>query len=95
MSDDCLKDEQQLKLDFEQWPSTVEGIDWQKVAVLMALTRQFSVISGGPGTGKTTIVLRILQSLKNQQASCRIALAAPTGKAAARLQQATEKKMVR
>lgn len=85
-----LKDAQQLKQDFEQWPSTVEGVDWQKVAVLMALTRNFSVISGGPGTGKTTIVLRILNSLKNQQASCRIALAAPTGKAAARLQQATE-----
>jgi exodeoxyribonuclease V alpha subunit len=88
----ALQDEQQLKHDFEQWPSTVSGTDWQKVAVLMTLTRNFSVISGGPGTGKTTIVLRILQSLKNQQASCRIALAAPTGKAAARLQQATENK---
>jgi exodeoxyribonuclease V alpha subunit len=85
-----LLDEQQLQQDFEKWQSQVDGIDWQKVAVLMALTQQFCVISGGPGTGKTTIVLRILQSLKNQQQDCRIALAAPTGKAAARLQQATE-----
>lgn len=79
---------EQLQHDFTDWRSDVDGIDWQKVAVLMALTRQFSVISGGPGTGKTTIVLRLLQLLLNQDASLRIALAAPTGKAAARLQQA-------
>lgn len=84
-----LLDEEQLRQDFADWQTTIDGIDWQKVAVLMALTRQFCVISGGPGTGKTTVVLKLLQSLKNQQAECRIALAAPTGKAAARLQQAT------
>ena len=84
-----LLDEQQLKQDFADWQTTIDDIDWQKVAVLMALTRQFCVISGGPGTGKTTVVLRLLQSLQKQQAGCRIALAAPTGKAAARLQQAT------
>jgi len=84
-----LVDEEQLRQDFADWPTTIDGIDWQKVAVLMALTRQFCVISGGPGTGKTTVVLKLLQSLKNQHAGCRIALAAPTGKAAARLQQAT------
>ena len=78
----------QLQDDFANWKSDIEGVDWQKVAVLMALTRQFSVISGGPGTGKTTIVLRLLQLLFNQDSSLRIALAAPTGKAAARLQQA-------
>ncbi|NQY26640.1 MAG: exodeoxyribonuclease V subunit alpha [Piscirickettsiaceae bacterium] len=79
---------QQLKDDFAAWPSQQTGIDWQKIAVLMALTRQFSVISGGPGTGKTTIVLRLLQMLHAQDPSLSIALAAPTGKAAARLQQA-------
>jgi exodeoxyribonuclease V alpha subunit len=84
-----LIDEEQLRQDFAEWQTTIDGIDWQKVAVLMALTRQFCVISGGPGTGKTTVVLRLLQSLQKQQAGCRIALAAPTGKAAARLQQAT------
>jgi exodeoxyribonuclease V alpha subunit len=81
-------DQAQLELDFANWTSSQTGLDWQKVAVLMALTRQFSVISGGPGTGKTTIVLRLLQLMFNQDKSSRIALAAPTGKAAARLQQA-------
>ncbi len=79
---------QQLKQDFAAWTSQQAGIDWQKVAVLMALTRQLSVISGGPGTGKTTIVLRILHMLHQQDPSLSIALTAPTGKAAARLQQA-------
>lgn len=81
-------DEVQLEQDFANWTSSQTGLDWQKVAVLMALTRQFSVISGGPGTGKTTIVLRLLQLMFNQDKTIRIALAAPTGKAAARLQQA-------
>jgi len=82
-------DLEQLKRDFTNWTSAQQGIiDWQKVAVVMALTKQFCVISGGPGTGKTTIVLRIIQSLLNQKQPLRIALAAPTGKAAARLQQA-------
>ncbi|HEC58065.1 MAG TPA: exodeoxyribonuclease V subunit alpha [Methylophaga sp.] len=82
----ALTNHQQLKQILAEWPTTIDGIDWQKVAVLMALTRQFSVISGGPGTGKTTIVLRLLHCLYQQRADLRIALAAPTGKAAARLQ---------
>ena len=82
----ALQDAETVKQAFDVWPSIIDGIDWQKVAVLMALTRQFCVISGGPGTGKTTIVLRLLQSLFQQNSHYRIALAAPTGKAAARLQ---------
>ncbi|GBC62050.1 exodeoxyribonuclease V subunit alpha [Desulfonema ishimotonii] len=64
--------------------------DWQKVAAFTALTRWFCVISGGPGTGKTTTVARILALLLSQagERRLRIALAAPTGKAAARLQEA-------
>ncbi|NOQ94785.1 MAG: AAA family ATPase, partial [Methylophaga sp.] len=77
-----------LQQDFTGWQSKYDGVDWQKIAVLMALTRQFSVISGGPGTGKTTIVLRLLKMLHGQAPKLKIALAAPTGKAAARLQQA-------
>ncbi len=79
---------------FEAWPSSADGVDWQKVAVLMAVTRQFSVISGGPGTGKTTVVAQLLQFLQQQSADIRISLAAPTGKAAARMQQAIEGKGV-
>lgn len=65
--------------------------DWQQVAAIAALTRSFCVISGGPGTGKTYTVAKILALLTNQgeeKKMPRILLAAPTGKAASRLQQA-------
>ena len=63
------------------------GGDHQRLAALRAIRQRFSVISGGPGTGKTTTVVRILALLLEQPggARFRIALAAPTGKAAARL----------
>lgn len=64
------------------------GEDWQKVAVAAAALKRFVVISGGPGTGKTYTVARILalqQVLSG--GNLRIALAAPTGKAAVRLQE--------
>jgi exodeoxyribonuclease V alpha subunit len=65
--------------------------DWQKVAAVAAVTRSFTVISGGPGTGKTTTVSRILALLNGQYGGSRqlrLLLGAPTGKAASRLQQA-------
>lgn len=62
--------------------------DWQQVAVAMALLSGFTVISGGPGTGKTTTVVNLLCCLLEQNPGCRIALAAPTGKAAARMTEA-------
>ena len=74
-----------------------ENEDAQEIAVATALARQLCIISGGPGTGKTTTVLRILARLIEQQnlrdprvenKRLRIALAAPTGKAAARLEDA-------
>jgi exodeoxyribonuclease V alpha subunit len=66
------------------------GPDWQEVACFTAATRKFCVISGGPGTGKSTVVSRILALLAMQGRGNRIrtALAAPTGKAAQRLQEA-------
>jgi len=67
------------------------NIDWQQVAAIAAVTRSFSVISGGPGTGKTATVAKILALLISQYSSnrqLRILLGAPTGKAASRLQQA-------
>ena len=59
--------------------------DWQMIAAANACLNLFSVITGGPGTGKTTTVTRLLAALISQQPNLRIALAAPTGKAAARL----------
>jgi len=67
-----------------------EEINWQRVAAFTALTKRFCVISGGPGTGKTSIVATILALLLKQAEPerPRIALIAPTGKAAAKLQEA-------
>ena len=64
------------------------GPDWQQVATALALRRGLTVISGGPGTGKTTTLVRILACLLTENPGHRIALAAPTGKAATRMIEA-------
>ncbi|MDD2898038.1 MAG: exodeoxyribonuclease V subunit alpha [Desulfuromonadaceae bacterium] len=72
------------------FPSRPEaGIDWQKIAAVTAVRKRFCVISGGPGTGKTSTVVKIIALLLEQVSPgpLRIALAAPTGKAAARLKE--------
>ncbi len=64
-------------------------IDWQKLACALASRGAFSIVTGGPGTGKTTTVVRLLALLQAPAVEAgkplRIRLAAPTGKAAARL----------
>ncbi|PTQ67289.1 exodeoxyribonuclease V subunit alpha [Pseudomonas sp. GV071] len=66
------------------------GPDWQRLAAAQAVRRNLAVISGGPGTGKTTTVVRLLAALLEQPGGERLAigLAAPTGKAAARMAEA-------
>lgn len=68
-------------------------LDWQKTACALAARSRFGIITGGPGTGKTTTVVRLLALLQTLQLAqhpsqpLRIRLAAPTGKAAARLNE--------
>ena len=85
---------------FRDQPRRSDETDWQRIACAIALRHRFAVITGGPGTGKTTTVIRLLAALqmlaRNSPASSqaqpatarlRIGLAAPTGKAAARLNE--------
>ncbi len=69
--------------------SPAPGPDWQKLACALAARGSVSIITGGPGTGKTTTVVRLLALLQMAAHEAgrplRILLAAPTGKAAARL----------
>lgn len=80
-------DLQRLKAGLQRLFPEVEGnaVDWQKLASALALSRRFAVISGGPGTGKTTTAVKVLALLLEQSPTLRIRLAAPTGKAAARM----------
>lgn len=92
---DPVKNPEEVKLRLEKYflPDGSEEIDWQKMAAIMALRKRFCVITGGPGTGKTYTVGKILALLLEQAgtANLRIALAAPTGKAAVRLQESIKK----
>ncbi|MBV6319722.1 exodeoxyribonuclease V subunit alpha [Duganella sp. HSC-15S17] len=68
--------------------------DWQKIACAVAMRGKLGIITGGPGTGKTYTVARLLALLfataGDRQSGLRVALAAPTGKAAARLKQSID-----
>lgn len=86
-----------------------DDVDWQRMACALAARQRFAVITGGPGTGKTTTVVRLLALLQalhldahRQNAAgvevsgwqpLRIRLAAPTGKAAARLSESISSKV--
>lgn len=59
--------------------------DWQAVAAITAVLNKFTIITGGPGTGKTTTIARILSLLYKIHPEMKVALCAPTGKAAARM----------
>ncbi|UCF83792.1 MAG: exodeoxyribonuclease V subunit alpha, partial [Desulfobacteraceae bacterium] len=74
-------------------PTLNEQTDWQRLAAFLAILKSFCVVSGGPGTGKSTLIARIIALImeQNKGNEMRIALAAPTGKAAMRLQEAIQK----
>lgn len=68
-------------------------VDWQKLACAVALRASLTVITGGPGTGKTYTAARLLAllfAMHGEPQRLRVALAAPTGKAAARLRQSID-----
>lgn len=84
--------EKYFKLDSEQ-------VNWQAIAVLAGLQSRLTVITGGPGTGKTTTVLWLMATMIELATSAgksapRIVLAAPTGKAAARLGESLRERRI-
>jgi exodeoxyribonuclease V alpha subunit len=64
--------------------------EYQQAALKMVLQQWLSIITGGPGTGKTYTLARIIAALNQMIPDIRIAMAAPTGKAAQRMQEALQ-----
>lgn len=90
--DVALIESEKLSLFLQQLFPDDDEINWQKIAVATALKKNFSLISGGPGTGKTRTVCSLLLAIQWQQQQLglqplKIALVAPTGKASARLSE--------
>lgn len=95
---------QQPELEISQLSATLNALfgksdrlSWQRLACAMAVRSGFTIITGGPGTGKTYTVVRLLatlQHLRRGSAPLRIRLAAPTGKAAARMTSSIESELV-
>lgn len=91
----------QLTALFPAIPETAENSkipDWQKIACVLALRSRFTIVTGGPGTGKTTTLTKLLALLinltqyeSNHTKKLNILLAAPTGKAAARVSESIGK----
>jgi exodeoxyribonuclease V alpha subunit len=74
-------------------PDGTDGHDRHKAAATAAVSRGLCVITGGPGTGKTTLVCRIMALLLEQEPHLKIALAAPTGKAARRIEESIQRSL--
>jgi exodeoxyribonuclease V alpha subunit len=74
-------------LDQLTWIDGITLTEQQRAAVRIALTNKVTVLTGGPGTGKTTTMRTVIGAL--ERAECRYALAAPTGRAAKKLSEAT------
>ncbi|MFN9088888.1 MAG: exodeoxyribonuclease V subunit alpha, partial [Gemmatimonadaceae bacterium] len=70
------------------FPQAGPAPDWQAMAAAAALRSSLVFVTGGPGTGKTTVAAKLLALLLDRDPSLRLAVAAPTGRAAARLVEA-------
>ena len=81
-----IKTKAQLQIFYENIDKTFIQ-NFQKIAAYLALKKDFFCLLGGPGTGKTTTVIKILSCFLKQNINLKIALVAPTGKAAMRLSQ--------
>lgn len=96
--DSTLNDDSELtnasELLSQLFPANEQQYDWQKIATATAMTKKLSVITGGPGTGKTTTVTKLLYLLCSRQ-DMTIRLVAPTGKAAARLSESIKASKLR
>jgi exodeoxyribonuclease V alpha subunit len=79
--DNCISEEERV-LRFRLAPE-------QREAVKMGLTSKLCVITGGPGTGKTSVQRALLDLYKKRYPAAKIACCAPTGKAARRMEQST------
>lgn len=85
-------DEERLREGLRRlFPPSGDTPDWQRVGAALGVLNRLTVISGGPGTGKTATVVRLMALLLEQaepgDEAFHISLAAPTGKAAARLKE--------
>ena len=76
-----------MAIEWAQRETGIELAEQQKEAVRQAVTSKAVIITGGPGTGKTTVVNSIIRVLEAKKA--RVLLTSPTGRAAKRLSEAT------
>nr|WP_215899257.1 exodeoxyribonuclease V subunit alpha [Acinetobacter sp. C16S1] len=84
-----LKRQMAQAIDVSEYQSLLDD-EFQQAAMNMVLEQWFSIITGGPGTGKTYTLARIIAALNQIIPDIRIAMAAPTGKAAQRMQEALQ-----
>jgi len=70
--------------------SPEEKPDWQLVAAIQGVVNNVTIVTGGPGTGKTTTVAKILALLNKMEPHLNVALSAPTGKAAVRMKESLQ-----
>ncbi|MCK9225521.1 MAG: exodeoxyribonuclease V subunit alpha, partial [Candidatus Muirbacterium halophilum] len=80
----------ELPKSFDKVFGNSQEIDWQKIAGICVFRNKFTAITGGPGTGKTTTVAKIICALLIDNENLKIKLCAPTGKAAVRITESIQ-----